>query len=121
MELVVIIIWLDRPSSWPVRNQRRHAAAANFNMQVLGSLSQMATKLDKIEHLDDAVTQLAQRINELVLTVHGLPLRHEEPEHPNTDDLEKRIASMELLLFRTPLPKFDKIDTHTEVHEERDD
>ena len=80
---------LPRPSSWPVRNQRRHAATASFNAKVLESLLDISLKLDGISNKLD---------------------NFKEGNESCTDELEKRVKGMELLLFRTHLDDFKTID-----------
>eukprot|EP00933_Yihiella_yeosuensis_P029098 TRINITY_DN22806_c0_g2_i2.p1 TRINITY_DN22806_c0_g2~~TRINITY_DN22806_c0_g2_i2.p1 ORF type:complete len:339 (+),score=94.32 TRINITY_DN22806_c0_g2_i2:92-1018(+) len=40
---------MERPSSWPVRHQRRHAATAAFNSKVIDLLTNMSDRLQKLE------------------------------------------------------------------------
>ena len=40
---------LPRPSSWPIRKERRHIAATNAHLQVLAKLDEVATRLTKLE------------------------------------------------------------------------
>ena len=102
--------WFERrPSSWPVRNERRHCAMAKFNAEVLSQLADIASRLQRIEDnlsspqltpppgLNDANAILYQdRGNSLV-------------------DMDNRLSRMEMLLLRTPLPDFKELDRELKV------
>ena len=91
---------LQRPSSWPVRNQRRHVATTNFNAEVVNSLASITTKLDS------GVAALAAKLDMVLEEIRPSQFVR------GMDELGKRIDSMELLLFRTHLKDFQAIDAN---------
>ena len=106
--------WSERrPSSWPVRNERRHCAIAKFNAEVLSQLTDITSRLQRIEDnispppishppgLTDSGVLDCQDRNSLIYA------------------LEDRLSRMEKLLLRTPLADFEKLDRKIQafVHE----
>ena len=79
---------LVRLSSWPTRHHRRHAATIEFNSTVLTSLESMH---DRLGVLDSKLTNLESRMS-------------------TATELENRVSSMELLLFRRTFAEFTRID-----------
>jgi hypothetical protein len=102
---------LNRPSSWPVRHQRRHLATTAFNAQVLESLATITSKVQspvcevELTSMREQIDKLQANVN-LILQMVDLSAS----PHPASEDLEKRIASMELLLFRCTMRDFTQID-----------
>ena len=82
---------VHRPSSWPVRRERRQLAAAQFNAQLSDTLSAILQRLTRIE----------EKLEALHLPPPGLDL-------VNGIDLD--IKRMEMLLFRLDMADFSKID-----------
>ena len=72
---------MQRPSSWPVRSQRRHAAMADFNNRVLGSLS-------RIE---------AAMVSDYVSSPPGLTTSS-APDGKTVAALDQRMQNIEVLL-----------------------
>merc|ERR1719362_1242095 len=96
---------LARPSSWPVRLQRRHAAVTTFNAEVLQRLQDNALThsalADTVQNLSNKIDMLINRFDSPVAS---------QTSHAEPVDLLARVESMELLLFRTSLENFGKID-----------
>jgi hypothetical protein len=87
-----------------LRTHRRHAATMEFNSQVLSSLHEVMSRLDKIQGMEGVITSLSRKVDLMIK-------KADPPAQPvQVDELEKRISSMELLLFRIRLDDFDKID-----------
>lgn len=98
---------LCRPSSWPVRQQRRHVATAQFNNQVLDSLTTINSKVEGFSFEAD-FNRMSEQIDKLQSSVN-LILQRVDIAMTN-EDLEKRLESMELLLFRRNFKDFVQID-----------
>ena len=98
---------LERPSSWPVRSNRRHAAIAEFNASLMATLDLLMRKVSDLEesvrssssHL--LLSSISDKLEQLLST---------DIESTREDMLEARIASMEALLFRTPPEDFPIFD-----------
>ena len=89
-----------RPSSWPVRSQRRHAATIEFNNHVLSSLGDISLRLSRIEDTRSEVRMLPPP-GLTVPTTSEATLRSK---------LEKRVSGMESLLFRASFSDFQVLD-----------
>ena len=98
----------SRPSSWPVRNQRRHAAIAEFQSQVLELLADMSSRL---LHMETSLSGL-QVCLPLGLTNLCAPQVSEcDTSHvQKINRMEERIASIETLLFKASFEDFKTID-----------
>ena len=97
-----------RPSSWPIRNQRRHAAIAEFQSQVIELLSDVSSRL---LHIETALSGLQGRLPP-GLTKPCVPQtgKCESADAEKINSIEKRIASMETLLFRASFEDFKTLD-----------
>ena len=106
---------LERPSSWPVRNYRRHAATVSFNAQVLTAMSDILQRVEEFGKRIEACTSLPARMENLAQKVDQLVdlCQGDTSSYPFVENnrLERRVASMELLLFRTDLHGFAAIDS----------
>ena len=98
----------SRPSSWPVRNQRRHAAIAEFQSQVLELLADMSSRL---LHMETSLSGL-----QVCLPLGLTNLCAPQVSKCNTSHVQKmnrmeeRIASIETLLFKASFEDFKTID-----------
>ena len=89
-----------KESAWPVRNRRRHAATMEFQSLVMDQFAEIFRRLDSI---DSRITsQRQQALNNA--------LQHNGRDPDTVVEVEKRVRSMELLLFRTSLEDFQYID-----------
>ena len=97
----------QRPSTWPIRSYRRHAAAMEFNNLVLTALGNVSDRLSRMEHTLAKIS---------VATPPGLGTSDcAESICDNGDNeaiikLERRIHGMEALLFRARLDDFTFLD-----------
>ena len=93
---------LYRPSSWPVRSQRRHAATAEFNSKVLTLLEDVTSRLGRIESsLANGAYRVPPGLEATIL---------QENAHDDVDQLEERVRSMEALLFKASFQDFQVLD-----------
>ena len=93
-----------RPSSWPVRSQRRHAATIDFNDKVLALFSDVTSRLVRIEtSLTSAPWSTPPGLDEPC--VHRIGYDAEK-----ITVLEKRVLSMEVLLFKASFDDFKVLD-----------
>lgn len=105
------------PSAWPVRQERRHAAAANANARIENTLAEI---LDKITNMEFRLAQLEESTGGRAWKP---PPGLETPEvasqsttaedFVNYEDLmkvEKRLDTLVDLLLMAPLPHFEKIN-----------
>ena len=94
---------LDSPgkeSSWPVRNRRRHAATVEFQTSVMNHFVEVFRRLDSI---DARITPQAKHDPDNVA-------QHIGKDTTTLVEIEKRVRSMELFLFRTSLHDFQYVD-----------
>ena len=95
-----------RPSSWPIRNQRRHAAAVTFQTKMLETVSSISERLQSIErHLKH---------------VHGLTgpppgLAGDNPDVSPRRDIDSRMDRVEKLLFRMGFEEYEHLDKNIDA------
>ena len=102
-----------RPSSWPVRNERRHCAIAKFNAEVLSLLTDITSRLERIE---DNLSPAPINHPPGLMDSGAIGCQY---RNGLIDVLEDRLSRMEKLLLRTPLPDFEELDRkiHAFLHE----
>ena len=100
---------VSKPSVWPARSCRRHAATLEFNEQVLTALAQITSRLEKVEAILSAPCGPKLSIgssDEETRIVEAKAV-----ERNVLDDLSSRIERMELLLFRLPVQDYSDLDS----------
>jgi hypothetical protein len=102
---------LTRPSSWPVRHERRHAAVSTFNAHVTKSLDKLNQRLDdmKLQTVEDKINNLEKKFD-MMINQLGHCMQVQPTVDAQCDSLEERINSMEILLLRTSIEDFRSID-----------
>jgi len=113
---------LHRPSSWPIRKERRHIAANNAHLQVMNKLDEMSMRISKLEFAsgppgltESELTQgilpnLARQIEEIhkVVVKMSLPLNlrssdtHQRSPTVDYHDHQDRLDRLEKILVCTP-------------------
>ena len=93
-----------RPSNWPIRSQRRHVATIEFNTRVLELLGDAGSRLQRIESSLMAWHSLAPP------GLYEPDVSDEVTEMEKFDGLEKRVHSMEALLFQASATDLKVID-----------
>ena len=100
---------LDSPgkeSSWPVRNRRRHAATVEFQNLVMSQFLEVFRRLDSI---DARITPQAKHDPNNVA-------QHIGKDTATLVEIEKRVRSMELVLFRTSMHDVQYVDAPVAKH-----
>jgi hypothetical protein len=106
---------LHRPSSWPIRHERRHAAVATFNAHVVTSLTQINEQLEtlactqctlqnKFNGLETKIDTMLDKFEHIFMSTLISEVRYEM--------LENRVSSLELLLFGSCLNDRGSMSSH---------
>ena len=104
---------LERPSSWPVRNKRRHYAVSSFNDGVNASLAELLDRSNQHVAVQSTLHSMIMAVSEKLDTLLDKFSRCRETSSFRDEKiqaLKKRVEGMELLLFRTSLADFPIID-----------
>ena len=92
-----------RPSSWPIRNERRHAAIINSKADICNKIDAMSSILASlIDTLQNTVSHLGEKINVVTQRLG--------PDAPALTDVDHRVTKLEMLLLRTSIKGFQCLD-----------
>ena len=102
---------LQRPSSWPIRNQRRHSAIAEFNAGLMSSLQDLHVKVENnainMRILQTSITDLSEKVDGF--TAKSATALSSNANELHFKELAQRVSGMELLLFGSSLEDFQNV------------
>ena len=108
--------YVPRPSSWPIRNERKHAAIVNSNVEIwrkLDAISNAMTSMFSTDRLDRGVDRMQNTVSRLESNINVL-IQRLDADTPTLSGVDHRVTKLELLLLRM-LPKCNR---HEPFHHE---